>query len=94
MCLEGMLGCSVGALVATSPQTPKKSLHLFSSPRLLSTRRKPCWKVPELKWPSIYQALQCHEVACVPALGEKPDLSVIGSDDLFSVSVYRQEQEA
>ncbi|XP_051018040.1 WD repeat-containing protein 49-like [Acomys russatus] len=82
------------ALIESEVKADESQWSSFCRGRLLSTRRKSCWKVPELKWPSIYQALQCHEVACVSALGEKPDLSVIGSDDLFSVSVYSQEPEA
>lgn len=88
---EGMLGCSAGAVVAASLQTPKESSPLSSSPRL-PAQRKPRWKLPELKWPSIYQALRCHEVPCVSALGEKPDLSVIGSD-VFTGSFCGQERE-
>lgn len=76
-----------------SLQTPKESSHSSSSPRLLPAQRKPRWKVSELKWPSIYQALQCHEVPCVSALGEKPDLSLIGSD-MFTDSFCGQEREA
>ncbi|KAM7331552.1 hypothetical protein ACRRTK_008260 [Alexandromys fortis] len=58
----------------------KSPWSAFCHGRLRPAQRKPRWKVPELKWPSIYQALQCHEVPCVSALGEKPDLSLIGSD--------------
>ncbi|KAM6179026.1 cilia- and flagella-associated protein 337-like [Rhynchocyon petersi] len=36
-------------------------------------------------WPSIHQTLRCQEIAHVPAFGERPDLSVIGSDR-FSAS--------
>ncbi|XP_044925556.1 WD repeat-containing protein 64-like isoform X2 [Mustela putorius furo] len=43
-------------------------------------------------WPSIYQTLRCHEVTCVSAVGEKPDLSIIGSD-LFNVNFLTKEQE-
>lgn len=49
--------------------------------------------MPELKWPSIYQGLQCHEVACVSAPGEKPDLSILGAD-AFTISFHSQEREA
>ncbi|ERE76524.1 WD repeat-containing protein 49 [Cricetulus griseus] len=65
----------------------------FCHGRLLPARRKPRWKAPELKWPSIYQALQCHEITCVSALWEKPDLSVIGSD-MFNISLCSQERAA
>ncbi|XP_038200439.2 WD repeat-containing protein 49-like [Arvicola amphibius] len=77
----------------------KSRWSAFCRGRLLPAQRKPRWKVPELKWPSIYQALQCHEVPCVSALGEKPDLSVIGSDmfttDMFTTEGFcGQEREA
>ncbi|XP_029415509.1 WD repeat-containing protein 49-like [Nannospalax galili] len=61
--------------------------------RLLPAQNKPCRKVPEPKWPSIYQTLRCHEVACVSAPREKPDLSIIGSD-LFDVNFLTKEKEA
>lgn len=48
---------------------------------------------PELGWPSIYQSLRCHQVACVSAVGEKPDLSIISSD-LFNLNFPAQEKEA
>ncbi|XP_055965044.1 WD repeat-containing protein on Y chromosome-like [Sorex fumeus] len=41
---------------------------------------------------AIYQALRCHELACVSTLKEKPDLSVIGSD-LFNFNILAQEKE-
>ncbi|KAM8918798.1 LOW QUALITY PROTEIN: WD repeat-containing protein on Y chromosome-like [Lycaon pictus] len=43
-------------------------------------------------WPSIYQALWCHQVACASAVGEKPDLSIIGSD-LFNLNFLAQGKE-
>nr|XP_058132977.1 WD repeat-containing protein 49-like [Dasypus novemcinctus] len=42
-------------------------------------------------WPSIYQALRCHEVAHVSALGERPDLSALGSDP-FDLNVLTRER--
>ncbi|XP_032743080.1 WD repeat-containing protein on Y chromosome-like [Rattus rattus] len=81
-----------GPVVEVEAKADKSRWSAFSHDRLLSARRKPCWKVPELKWPSIYQALQCHELAFVSALGEKPDLSVTGSD-LLPVSFHSPERE-
>ncbi|KFO33353.1 hypothetical protein H920_05251, partial [Fukomys damarensis] len=65
----------------------------FPHGRLLTAQNKPCWKSPEPGWPSIYQTLRCHEIASVSALGEKPDLSIIGSD-LLNVNFLMQEEEA
>uniref|UniRef100_A0A673TI06 Uncharacterized protein n=3 Tax=Suricata suricatta TaxID=37032 RepID=A0A673TI06_SURSU len=61
-----------------------------------TTRRLPLGrKVPSrrtLGWPSLYQSLRCHQVTCVSAVGEKPDLSIIGSD-LFNLNFPAQEEE-
>ncbi|XP_054979971.1 WD repeat-containing protein on Y chromosome-like [Sorex araneus] len=62
------------------------------SSRLLLERSLPSLGSPGHAWPSIYQALRCHELACVSMLREKPDLSVIGSD-LFSFNILTQEKE-
>ncbi|XP_056681108.1 WD repeat-containing protein 49-like [Monodelphis domestica] len=35
-------------------------------------------------WPSAYHTLKCHEVANIPSIGGKPDLSIIGTDFVFS----------
>lgn len=93
MDLEGLLGCSVGGSHSWQSLDTQRILTLLLFPRLLPARRKPRWKAPELKWPSIYQALQCHEITCVSALWEKPDLSVIGSD-MFNISLCSQERAA
>ncbi|EDL89520.1 rCG42626 [Rattus norvegicus] len=81
-----------GPVVEVEVKADKSQWSAFSHDRLLSARRKPCWKVPELKWPSIYQALQCHELDFVSALREKPDLSVTGFD-LLPVSFHSPERE-
>ncbi|XP_043849564.1 WD repeat-containing protein 49-like [Dromiciops gliroides] len=31
-------------------------------------------------WPNAYRKLKCHEVANIPPIGRKPDLSIIGTD--------------
>ncbi|XP_031194673.1 WD repeat-containing protein 49-like [Mastomys coucha] len=82
-----------GPIVEAKAKADKSRWSAFCHGRLLSGRRKSCWKMPELKWPSIYQALQCHELASVSALREKPDLSVLGSD-LFLATSHSQEREA
>ncbi|KAG8524841.1 WD repeat-containing protein 49 [Galemys pyrenaicus] len=66
----------------------KADIHL----RLLLEQNKPSQRAPEPGWPSIYQTLRCHEVTCVSALGEKPDLSIIGSD-LFNLNFLTQEKQ-
>ncbi|ELW48350.1 60S ribosomal protein L6, partial [Tupaia chinensis] len=53
---------------------------------------KPSQRASEPGWPRIYHTLRCHEVACVSALREKPDLSIIGSD-LFNLNFPTQENE-
>ncbi|CAD7671341.1 unnamed protein product [Nyctereutes procyonoides] len=40
----------------------------------------------------ILEALWCHQVACVSAVGEKPDLSIIGSD-LFNLNFLARGKE-
>ncbi|XP_069859417.1 cilia- and flagella-associated protein 337-like [Dipodomys merriami] len=67
-----------------------KQSSLFHS-RLQPALNRPCNRVPEPRWPSIYQRLRCHEIACVSVLGEKPDLSIIGLD-LFDVNFRPQEE--
>ncbi|EHB03554.1 hypothetical protein GW7_02039 [Heterocephalus glaber] len=64
----------------------------FPDGRLLLAQNKPCWKASDPGWPSIYQTLWCHEVDSVSALGEKPDLSIIGSD-LLNLNFLVQEGE-
>ncbi|XP_042541771.1 WD repeat-containing protein 49-like [Dipodomys spectabilis] len=63
----------------------------FFHSRLQPALNRPCNRVPEPRWPSIYQRLRCHEIACVSVLGKKPDLSIIGSD-LFDVNFRPQEE--
>ncbi|XP_038617551.1 WD repeat-containing protein on Y chromosome-like [Tachyglossus aculeatus] len=41
-----------------------------------------------------YRPLQCHEVAPVPGLGQRPDLSVIGADCFSDYLQGRKEQRA
>ncbi|XP_052610544.1 WD repeat-containing protein 49-like [Peromyscus californicus insignis] len=82
-----------GPLVEAEVKEDKSPWSAFCRSRLLPARRRPHWKMPELKWPSIYQGLRCHEVACVSAPGEKPDLSIIGAD-AFTISFHSQEREA
>ncbi|XP_021078356.1 WD repeat-containing protein 49-like [Mus pahari] len=82
-----------GLVVEAEAKVDKSRWSEFCHGRLLSARRKPRWKMPELRWPSIYQALRCHELAFVSALGEKPDLSIPGSD-LFPIGFRSQETEA
>ncbi|XP_049634417.1 WD repeat-containing protein 49-like [Suncus etruscus] len=53
---------------------------------------RPSPRASEPTWPSIYQTLQCHELACVSTLREKPNLSVIDSD-VFSFNILTQEKE-
>ncbi|KAM5147009.1 cilia- and flagella-associated protein 337-like [Callospermophilus lateralis] len=60
--------------------------------RLLPAQNKPYQQVPEPAWPSIYQTLRCHEIACLSAPGEKPDLSIIGSE-MSEVNFLMQERE-
>ncbi|KAL1768547.1 WD repeat-containing protein 49-like [Sigmodon hispidus] len=81
-----------GLLTEAEMTEDKSQWSAFRHGRLLPARRNPRWKAPELKWPSIYQALQCHEVACVSALGEKPDLSIIDSE-MLPINFHSQERE-
>lgn len=53
---------------------------------------RPPRKAPELVRPAIYQTLRCHDIACMSARGEKPDLSILGSD-LFNLNFLTQEKE-
>nr|XP_012420015.1 PREDICTED: WD repeat-containing protein 49-like [Odobenus rosmarus divergens] len=64
----------------------------FRNGRLPLDQNQPSRRTCELGWPSIYQTLRCHEVACVSAVGEKPDLSIIGSD-LLNLNFLAQEKE-
>ncbi|XP_076416262.1 cilia- and flagella-associated protein 337-like isoform X2 [Peromyscus maniculatus bairdii] len=82
-----------GPVVEAELREDKSRWSAFCRGRLLPARRRPHWKMPELKWPSIYQGLQCHEVACVSAPGEKPDLSILGAD-AFTIGFHSQEREA
>ncbi|KAM4859953.1 cilia- and flagella-associated protein 337-like [Thomomys bottae] len=68
-----------------------KQFRFFYSSSLKPALNRPSKKVPEPRWPSIYQSLRCHEIACVSALGEKPNLSIIGSD-LLDVNFRPQEE--
>ncbi|KAF3825900.1 hypothetical protein GH733_006727 [Mirounga leonina] len=68
------------------------TLTRFFSSRLPLDHNQPSRRTCELGWPSIYQTLRCHKVACVSAVGEKPDLSIIGSN-LFNLNFPSQEKE-
>ncbi|KAM6180381.1 LOW QUALITY PROTEIN: cilia- and flagella-associated protein 337-like [Erethizon dorsatum] len=65
--------------------------HWGSGMIMLPAQIKLCLKAPEPGSLSICQALQCHEVACVSALGEKPDLSIIDSD-LLNLNFLMQKE--
>ncbi|VFV46040.1 Hypothetical predicted protein [Lynx pardinus] len=54
-------------------------------------RNQPSRRTPELGWPGTYQTLRCHQVACMSAVGEKPDLPIIGSD-LLNLNCPAQEK--
>lgn len=69
-----------------------RPLTWFFSSRLLLHRNQPSGRTCELGWPSIYQTLRCHEVACVSTVVKKPDLSIIGSD-LFNHNCLVPEKE-
>ncbi|KAM5288019.1 cilia- and flagella-associated protein 337-like [Ctenodactylus gundi] len=69
-----------------------KSSKMVNVTKLLPAQNKPYWKMPAPGWPSIYQTLRCHEVACVSLLGKKPDLSIVGSD-LSNINFLMQERE-
>ncbi|KAI5279550.1 Wd Repeat-Containing Protein 49 [Manis pentadactyla] len=74
--------------------------RLHCAPVEQGRRVRPSWlgqsrpprKAPELVRPAIYQTLRCHDIACMSARGEKPDLSILGSD-LFNLNFLTQEKE-
>ena len=68
------------------------TLTAFFPSRLRLDRNPPSRRTCGLEWPGIYQNLRCHEVTCASAIGEKPYLSVIGSD-LFNLHFLVKEQE-
>lgn len=67
-------------------------LTWFFPTRLPLGQSKPSWRAPVLGWSTIYETFQCHEVICMSALREKPDLSITGSD-LFNLNFLTREEE-
>nr|XP_012804527.2 WD repeat-containing protein 49-like [Jaculus jaculus] len=81
------------SIVEAEAKVDREQWSAFSHGRLLPTQSKCYPEVPEPGWPRIYQTLRCHEVACVSAPGEKPDVSAIASN-LFHVNVLTRDREA
>lgn len=94
--LWGTMWLFRGTMFQQKPQgalSCPQSAHSLSFPsRVLLEWNRPSPRSSEPTWPSIYQTLQCHELACVSTLREKPNLSVLDSD-LFSFNILTQEKE-
>ncbi|XP_074153531.1 cilia- and flagella-associated protein 337-like [Sminthopsis crassicaudata] len=60
-----------------------KEIHMQApqQTRLPQERNKNSKKPFNPGWPNAYHTLKCHEVASIPSIGRKPDLSIIGTEE-------------